>query len=116
MTDLKRVWFFLVGILHAIFVFVDHFSRRAPVGLGYGIIVFAILIKVYQERRRFNAGPNAEADWDPRYGDILYAKSADLGLTIIVRVAVFFGIMVLWAWYLPVLFEDVAQFLIVFTA
>lgn len=112
MDDLKQVWFLLLEILHAIFVFVDHFSRHTPVGLGYVIIVFAILIKVYQERRRFYAGLNVEAD----YGDILYAKSADTSLTIIFRVAVFFGIMVLWAWYLPILFEDVAQFLIVVTA
>jgi hypothetical protein len=112
MEDIKRLWHGLLGIIHGIFAFVDYFATRSPTALGFVLLALAIAITVYSNRRYFY-GTGLSSGWDePRYGNVVKWQSIDFALNLAIALCAFFGVMVLFRKFLPVLFEDIAEFVL----
>ena len=55
-------------------------------------------------------------DWEPQHGSVVYCGISYLILRLIFSIVLFFGIIVLFSWYLPVTFQDITEFMIEITS
>ncbi len=115
MEDLKRVWDVSVRLLHIAVSFINEFASTAPVTLGYVLVFMAALVKLYQRRRAFYSGLDIAADWEPRYGSIIYAYCVEYFLKMAFLLTLVLGLTVLSFSYLPVFSADILGFVVTVT-